>query len=539
VRVPLGGVTTYGYDADSRLTGRTLPNGVTTAWTYDARGWVMSVTHRRPDTTVITSVTYIRSPSGEPTRITREDGSYVLITYDDALRVESEAYRDSGGGIIDNVEYTYDLDGNRTTRRQGPSIGASTLEEYAYDPGDELRTVSVGGAPTATFEHDDGGRTTRITRGGHDQAIGWDADDHVTSIADGAAETRWQFDAQGRRTRREDLSGGLLDSAHRYVVGPTSDASLESPHMVTSDSGAQELGYVFAPIPGGAEHPLFRYDPVTGEVVYYLQDSMGSVIGLVDQTATQTARIEYDGFGRERSAAGALASLPVASRGDFRFHGMWLDAGVGLYYVRARVYDAGVGRFLGNDPVGGRGLEAESFGMTRFARNRPTRLRDPRGTEVGILGLLTSQTVQRALLFASISLTYVQFRLGLLRSIGANSEGAESQSIQSAWTSSGITVQAGIYTENGTTNVHNGCRSLGISQNACTRAIHAIKNAAGLGGADNVEIDTVTGDVYDLGTGECIGNMLEEAGMSANDGGGGRGGRGGRRGGRRGGDDDD
>jgi RHS repeat-associated protein len=154
---------------------------------------------------------------------------------------------------------------------------------------------------------------------------------------------------------------------------------LDSAHMVTTDAGAPELAYVFAPIPGGAEHPLFRYDPTTGESVYYLQDSMGSVIGLVDQTTTQTATFEYDGFGGERSATGALASLPVASRGDYRFHGMWLDSGVGLYYVRARVYDAEVGRFLSNDPAEGRRAQPESFEGSRFALGSPTVVQDPTG----------------------------------------------------------------------------------------------------------------------------------------------------------------
>jgi RHS repeat-associated protein len=379
VHDPLGGITTYAYDDDSRLTSRTLPNGVTTTWTYNARGWVMSVTHRRADTSVIASRTYERSPSGEPTRITNHDGSYVLITYDDALRVQSEAYRDAGGGVLDNIEYTYDLDGNRTTRRRGATIATSTLEEYTYAPGDELTTVSVGGTATQTWTHDDAGRTTSITRGGHEQEIAYDADDHITSIIDGSAETRWEFDAEGRRTRREDLSGGVTDSAHRYVQGPTTDASLDSAHMVTTDAGAEELAYVFAPIPGGAEHPLFRYDPTTGESVYYLQDSMGSVIGLVDQTTTQTATFEYDGFGGERSATGTLASLPVASRGDYRFHGMWLDSSVGLYYVRARVYDASVGRFLSNDPAEGRTVQPETFESTRFVHGNAYRFDDSTG----------------------------------------------------------------------------------------------------------------------------------------------------------------
>ncbi|MFO0709560.1 MAG: RHS repeat-associated core domain-containing protein [Sandaracinus sp.] len=371
-----------------------LPSGTNTCSRTEGMDQRAALRAGREEDAYVAEVAPRTSVQASQDRITNHDGSYVLITYDDALRVRAEAYRGADDSVIDNIEYTYDLDGNRRTRRHGATPATSTFEEYTYAAGDELTTVSVAGTPTQTWEHDDAGRTTRITRSGHDQHLAYDADDHITSIVDGAAETRWQFDAEGR-TRREDLSGGITDSTHRYVQGATTDASLDSAHMVTTDAGAEELAYVFAPIPGGAEHPLFRYDPTTGEAVYYLQDSMGSVIGLVDETTTQTATFEYDGFGGERSATGALASLPVASRGDYRFHGMWLDGSVRLYYVRARVYDAAVGRFLSNDPAEGSRAEPESFECTRFVRGSPGLATDPSGrvasgtAELNIGGVIT------------------------------------------------------------------------------------------------------------------------------------------------------
>ena len=177
----------------------------------------------------------------------------------------------------------------------------------------------------------------------------------------------------------EDRSAGATTQAHRFVVGPTHASSLESAHLVTTNTGAEELGYVFAPIPGGEEHPLFRYDPVTSEVVYYLQDAMGSVIGLADQTATNTSTLQYDGFGNERASTGVLAAPPVASRGDYRFHGMWRDASTDLYYVRARTYDARTGRFLSRDPVEGQRARPETFEGSRFLQGNPYVMRDPAG----------------------------------------------------------------------------------------------------------------------------------------------------------------
>ncbi|MFO0709557.1 MAG: hypothetical protein U0353_06940 [Sandaracinus sp.] len=241
-----------------------LPSGTNTCSRTEGMDQRAALGAGREEDAYVAEVAPRTSVQASRDRITNHDGSYVLITYDDALRVQSEAYRDAGGGVLDNIEYTYDLVGNRRTRRHGATPATSTFEEYTYAAGDELTSVSVGGSPTQTWEHDAAGRTTRITRSGHDQHLAYDADDHITSIVDGAAETRWQFDAEGRRSRREDLSGGVTDSAHRYVQGPTTDASLDSAHMITTDAGAEELAYVFAPIPGGAEHPLFRYDPTIG-----------------------------------------------------------------------------------------------------------------------------------------------------------------------------------------------------------------------------------------------------------------------------------
>jgi RHS repeat-associated protein len=58
---------------------------------------------------------------------------------------------------------------------------------------------------------------------------------------------------------------------------------------------------------------------------------------------------------------------------------MWLDASVGLYYVRARVYDATVGRFLSNDPAEGHRVRPESMESTRSFLGHPYSASDPTG----------------------------------------------------------------------------------------------------------------------------------------------------------------
>jgi RHS repeat-associated protein len=175
---------------------------------------------------------------------------------------------------------------------------------------------------------------------------------------------------------------------------------------VTTDAGVAETGYVFA-----GEHPLFRYDQVTGQRIYYLQDAMGSTIGLANGTAAATSTIRYDAFGNESSAVGGLTALPPTAAGDFRFQGMWLDSGTGLYYARARIYESVTGRFHTRDPVAIQIARPETLSGYAFVGASPTYYRDPSGrlmslAEFGAIVVSVASLALRAVavfsLFAAI-----------------------------------------------------------------------------------------------------------------------------------------
>ena len=143
---PLGGVTTFVYDSVDRLVEKRLPNGVTSTYTYDERDRVLSVTHTGASG-VLASVTYVRSASGEPTKITREDGSYVVLTYDAALRLDTETYYNDSGVVVDAIDYDYDLDGNRTRK----TSLAGGVEDYGYSAGFRLDSVTHEGGAVDGF----------------------------------------------------------------------------------------------------------------------------------------------------------------------------------------------------------------------------------------------------------------------------------------------------------------------------------------------------------------------------------------------------
>ena len=288
---PLGGRTEMDYDAVNRMTERRLPNGVVSTWTHDDRDRVLTLEHRDAGNQVIASVAYLRGATGEPFLITREDGSYVEIDYDTAWRIEEERFYDGASVLQETLTYAYDLDGNRTSRTT--NAGTETL---TYSNGFE-HTSTTSPAGNQTYGYDAGGRLDSIQRPGLDVTMSYDSDDKLTqATVQGGPTVTYAYDATGRRTWVDDGSQAL-----HHLTAPIQGGGLESPHGIADTTGTMQASFVYA-----GEHPLMRID-ASGNAVYYLEDAMGSVLGLADDTGNEVARFEYDSFGLERSATGSQA----------------------------------------------------------------------------------------------------------------------------------------------------------------------------------------------------------------------------------------
>ena len=376
---PLGGETVLVYDEVNRLIERRLPNAVKTTYEYDARDHITAVRHRRPDGTLIASRVYERGRTGEPTRIDHEDGASVQFAYDPALRLAVETYHDASGVAFEQIRYTYDLAGNRRIRSD--ALGDYT---YAYASGHKLVQVqSPAGSEEYTYDAD--GRISGIVRDGIMRLLAFDAFDHLTAVDSLTGNTRVEYiyDGAGNRVRANDASG-----ERRFLVAPVLGDGLASVHAVVNAAGALTAGYVY-----DRKHPLIRFGP--DDPVYYLTDAMGSVIALVNDLAEVVAQFAYDGFGNLRAVSGPRGVPPADVGGDFRFHGAWLDAATGLYYLRARDYDPRTGRFLSRDPAEPVLHQPESLHPYVFANSNPQLFTDPTGafTLVGINISLSIQDI--------------------------------------------------------------------------------------------------------------------------------------------------
>lgn len=408
------GAFTYVYDGTtSRLQTLTYPNAQTTTYTYlpnadDHR--LQEIHHRTAGGVTLSRFAYAYDAVGNIKTWTQQYGSTANaydIGYDPADQITSAAYHttDPTPTVLKRYAYAYDPTGNRTTEEIDDTPTASTYNNMNWlmsqDGGraldfkgtvNEQATVTVQGKPgtvgadnrfagkaqvvpgtntVAVVATDPSGNTRTntyqvgISAGpktfGYDangsltsngtKTYEWNGESRLTRVLDGGSEiARFSYDGFGHRAQK--VVGGVTRT---YIYD--GDDILEE-RLSTGST----IRYLHGP---GIDRPLASVDGA-GTISYYLADHLGSIVQTTNSSAVVTLTRQYDAYGNQIS--GSTAS-------GYAFTGREWDAETGLYYYRARYYDATLGRFLSPDPAGLLG------GVNPFVyvQNRPSVLDDPFG----------------------------------------------------------------------------------------------------------------------------------------------------------------
>lgn len=101
-----------------------------------------------------------------------------------------------------------------------------------------------------------------------------------------------------------------------------------------------------------------------------LTDHLGTVRDLVSNSGQVVNHIKYDSYGN------VISESNPAVKTRYKYTGREFDAETGLQYNRARYYDATIGRFVSEDPIGFGGGD---FNFYRYVANRPVSATDPSG----------------------------------------------------------------------------------------------------------------------------------------------------------------
>jgi RHS repeat-associated protein len=284
-------------------------------------------------------------------------------TFNTAGQLESQ--QDNGGASTNT--YTYDDDGQLT------NSGDGFTATYSYDlNGNRNSTGYTTGAgneltnsPGVTYTYDNDGNIISATTTSGTTTYTYDYANRITSVDQyGTVIATYTYDALGRRIETDD-SGTKTWTVYN---GTSADAD---PYADFTGSGAVSERYLFGP--AATSNAILARTSASGTTDWYETDQLGSVENIVNTSGTIVDAIVYDPFGN-------IVSESSPTSGDrFKFAGMQYDSTTGLYYDHARYYDAAIGRFVSQDPMG---FSAGDTNLYRYVDNEPTDAVDLSGLDL-------------------------------------------------------------------------------------------------------------------------------------------------------------
>jgi RHS repeat-associated protein len=108
---------------------------------------------------------------------------------------------------------------------------------------------------------------------------------------------------------------------------------------------------------------------------YYVKDTHGNVVKLIDSTYKVTKSYTYDEFGNEKD-------IDAADANPFRYCGEYYDKYSGTVYLRGRSYSPGMGRFLQMDSYAGDYNNPLSMNLWTYSENDAVNHVDPSGNYI-------------------------------------------------------------------------------------------------------------------------------------------------------------
>jgi len=354
------------FDAMNRRTQVTAKVGETVElenmYVYDALGRTTGITQGEKQ------VEYSYNAAGQ--RISTSVFSGVdkvfdtLYSYDGAGRLTNLTHQNDEK-VFASYDYSWDL-ANRIT--------AMNDAEYGYDKTSQLVSAEYDALPKELYEYDANGNRKNFQTGKNNQLL-----------SDGIYD--YEYDAEGNRTAKKSKSGEVTqyewDHRNRLVkvVTPKETVSYVYDYMnrltCRNDEFIVHDGWqiVMTLNKNGGVKDKNLWGANQDELLcendtWTLSDHLGTVRDLIDSEDVLRNHLQYNAFGKLVSATDAK-NLP-----RFRYTGKLFDAATGLQWNINRWYDAEVGRWISEDPIG---YKSDNENLFRYVHNDSIKQVDPSG----------------------------------------------------------------------------------------------------------------------------------------------------------------
>ncbi len=335
-----GALTTFsGYSADNRLSWqRSLPGGSQN---------LQQAGNSPAQNDSVTARDYIWNADGEVGGINDKLRGCLVFSYDRSGWLTSRT-----GQMYDHDHYYYDKAGNLLTDEHQSAVMDNRLPGYGRD----------------RYRYNEWGELTER----RDQQLEWNAQGQLTRVISSNSETRYQYDALGRRISKA-TSNLHTDRGERSRT----TFVWEGFRLLQETTWQGKRTYLY-----DAEQPYTPVAVITGrgesqKIWYYHTDLTGTVQEVTAPDGTLVWAGYQAGFGENRgdiSNSGAYFEQPL------RLPGQYYDEETGLHYNLFRYYAPECGRFVSQDPIGLNG----GLNLYAYAPN-PLSWSDPLGLEKCLL----------------------------------------------------------------------------------------------------------------------------------------------------------
>jgi RHS repeat-associated protein len=180
-----------------------------------------------------------------------------------------------------------------------------------------------------------------------------------------------------------DDSGYRASGSVTVTVGGTPTTT--NTNYLTDTNNPTGYTQVFEEHVGGSSSPSMSYiiglavlaqTNASGATSYLMVDAQGSTRQLTDSSGNITARFAFDAYGNLVYVAVGVLNPPATK---ILYVGQLFDVALQLYVLRARLFDAGRGRFTTSDPIGASLCDPGNLDKYVYGSDDPVNRTDPSG----------------------------------------------------------------------------------------------------------------------------------------------------------------
>ena len=265
--------------------------------------------------------------------------------YDSMNRLVSENCGNS------RISYKYDLSGNRISRDTD-----GRTENYLYNSRNQL-TQLTGDDKNISYTYDPAGNLTEEHSTEHKKIYSYDTYNRNTEINGNDFTQKNHYDAEGYRYSIEENDKVTNFVYRRGIMLAELD-----------EAGNQAKTYTLGNEYAG--HVSELNNSLTSEnkaASYYITDEQGSIRYILDQSGEVQNYYQYSAFGET-----IISEETTPNR--LRYNTQTEDELTGFYYLRARYYAPGIGRFTQEDVIYNDGLN-----LYAYCNSNPVMYSDPSG----------------------------------------------------------------------------------------------------------------------------------------------------------------